>query len=272
MGFLEARKARAEAEASERAARELAEERAARSADIERLRDLIESARTYRGFGANELPERTPLALSKGERVFVVMQGAMLIEPRSAGGHWEGRSQGVSVRIPGTRSARYRVGANKGHYVRAPETPAIIDTGTATVTDKRVAFAGPKQSREWQWGKCLGMSHQEGAAWTTIAVSNRQKASGIGYDGEHAEDVRFRLDLAFAVATEATARLVSDLEADLRELTGPEPLPAPHPQALVLPPGWHADPSGRHEARYWDGTVWTTHVADNGIQNSDPVA
>jgi hypothetical protein len=200
------------------------------------------------------------------------MQGAILIEPRSAGGHWEGRSQGVSVRIPGTRSARYRVGANKGHYVKAPEKPTIIDTGTATVTDKRVAFAGPKQSREWLWAKCLGMSHEDGAAWTSINVSNRQKASGLGYDDEHAEDVRFRLDLALAVATGATDRLVSELEADLRELTGPEGLPAPAPQALALPAGWHPDPSGRHQVRYWDGTVWTSHVADNGTQTTGPLA
>lgn len=25
---------------------------------------------------------------------------------------------------------------------------------------------------------------------------------------------------------------------------------------------WHADPTGRHERRWWDGAAWTTHVAD----------
>ncbi len=38
------------------------------------------------------------------------------------------------------------------------------------------------------------------------------------------------------------------------------------------PAGWHPDPHGRHELRYWDGTVWTDHVADAGETSSDPVS
>jgi len=30
------------------------------------------------------------------------------------------------------------------------------------------------------------------------------------------------------------------------------------------PPGWHPDPSGRHELRYWDGSRWSEHVSDSG--------
>jgi hypothetical protein len=29
--------------------------------------------------------------------------------------------------------------------------------------------------------------------------------------------------------------------------------------------GWHSDPHGRHELRYWDGVEWTAHVSDGGI-------
>ncbi len=35
------------------------------------------------------------------------------------------------------------------------------------------------------------------------------------------------------------------------------------------PPGWHPDPRGRHEHRYWDGTQWTDHVADAGVTGQD---
>ena len=35
------------------------------------------------------------------------------------------------------------------------------------------------------------------------------------------------------------------------------------------PAGWYADPSGRHEYRYWDGTYWTAGVADGGIAAAD---
>ena len=36
------------------------------------------------------------------------------------------------------------------------------------------------------------------------------------------------------------------------------------PQGLA---GWHADPYGRHQSRYFDGFIWTNHVASNGIQS-----
>ncbi|KTR78005.1 hypothetical protein NS234_04885 [Microbacterium oxydans] len=34
---------------------------------------------------------------------------------------------------------------------------------------------------------------------------------------------------------------------------------------------WYADPSGVHQLRYWDGSYWTEHVADNGTQGIDPL-
>jgi hypothetical protein len=37
------------------------------------------------------------------------------------------------------------------------------------------------------------------------------------------------------------------------------------------PPGWYADPSRRHERRYWDGARWTDQIADlQGRIGSDP--
>jgi hypothetical protein len=34
---------------------------------------------------------------------------------------------------------------------------------------------------------------------------------------------------------------------------------------------WYADPSGRHQYRYWDGATWTTSVADDGRASVDPL-
>lgn len=33
---------------------------------------------------------------------------------------------------------------------------------------------------------------------------------------------------------------------------------------------WQPDPTGRHEARFWDGTAWTAWVSDGGQQTEDP--
>lgn len=34
---------------------------------------------------------------------------------------------------------------------------------------------------------------------------------------------------------------------------------------------WHPDPTGEHELRYWDGRMWTEHVADQGVQSVSPL-
>jgi len=33
---------------------------------------------------------------------------------------------------------------------------------------------------------------------------------------------------------------------------------------------WYPDPLGRHEHRFWDGALWTEHVASAGRQAIDP--
>ncbi|RJS46979.1 AIM24 family protein [Nocardioides cavernaquae] len=33
---------------------------------------------------------------------------------------------------------------------------------------------------------------------------------------------------------------------------------------------WLPDPTGKHELRYWTGDSWTEHVADDGVQTTDP--
>jgi hypothetical protein len=34
---------------------------------------------------------------------------------------------------------------------------------------------------------------------------------------------------------------------------------------------WYADPTGRHQLRYHNGTAWTEHISDNEQQSTDPV-
>jgi hypothetical protein len=36
-------------------------------------------------------------------------------------------------------------------------------------------------------------------------------------------------------------------------------------------PGWHPDPTARHDYRYWDGWEWTDDVADGGLTAYDPL-
>jgi len=41
--------------------------------------------------------------------------------------------------------------------------------------------------------------------------------------------------------------------------------------AGTAPASWHPDPTGRHQQRYWDGSRWTEHVADDGATSTDAV-
>jgi len=46
--------------------------------------------------------------------------------------------------------------------------------------------------------------------------------------------------------------------------------PTGHTTPPQVPAGWHPDPHGRHQYRYWDSTQWTGHVSDNGVAGEDP--
>ena len=60
--------------------------------------------------------------------------------------------------------------------------------------------------------------------------------------------------------------------AHIQRLTSaPAPLTQAQPPSATAPAAWLADPCGRHELRYWDGTRWTDHVSDRGVQGTDPV-
>jgi hypothetical protein len=37
------------------------------------------------------------------------------------------------------------------------------------------------------------------------------------------------------------------------------------------PAGWHPDPSGKHEMRYWTGAAWSDDVSDAGVASKDPM-
>jgi len=66
---------------------------------------------------------------------------------------------------------------------------------------------------------------------------------------------------------------VDELPAPVDQVPAPVTTPVPAPVAPQLPPaGWHADPHGRFQLRYWDGNAWSEHVSNNGVTGTDPVA
>ena len=69
-------------------------------------------------------------------------------------------------------------------------------------------------------------------------------------------------------------RLVEELTAQSRAARlSPRPAPPVRAGAAAAPgtapSGWYADPSGRHEQRYWHDGRWTDQVADGGRRHVD---
>lgn len=242
-------------------------------AQLAAVQDRLTMVGSWFGFGPED-PQTSDILTCGSERVYLVLDGAALIEPRRAPGHFQGGSQGVSVHI--AKGVNYRVGAMKGHYVPGPESPTAIDVGRVVVTDQQVTFAGQKASREWVFSKLIGCQHDQDN-WTVLSVSNRQKVSGFGYDAEHASDVVFRLDLAIATAAARRPAMQQVLETQRSTLVAQEPpslaagvmaepaqlaaLSAAREPSALPPAGWYPDSANRQLQRYWDGTAWTEQTS-----------
>lgn len=186
---------------------------------------LVEIASEFTGNPEAEIMLKT------GESVFYKVTGASLVEERSGGGHWQGRSQGVSVPIGsiGGRSVRYRVGATRGHYVQAPPVPTAIDTGTVYVTNRRVIFQGTKQTRECSFDKLIGFDHTDAKGSTTFSVSNRQKPVTVHYGASISGPFDFRLDLALAHYRGTVDQFVQQIRDELAQVDAQRHTTIPQP-------------------------------------------
>jgi hypothetical protein len=176
------------------------------------LQRYLEEVKTLKGATKEDVPEIS-IQLKKDERVFQIGQGAFLIEPRRGPGHYQGGYSGVSFRV--AKGVRLHTGGTRGTFVQGEETPTPIDQGTVTITNQRVVFQGTKQAREWPYNKLISEDHSPDLPWTSLPVSNRQKVSGILYDKENAEQVRFRMALALAYYNNSVDDLVKQIEQEV---------------------------------------------------------
>ena len=207
------------------------------------MANLLEVAQGFNGEGTTEV------MLKSGEALFYKVTSCSLVEERRGAGHYQGGSTGVSIPIGsiGGRSVRYRVGANRGHYVQGAPVPTAIDTGTVFITNQRVIFAGSKQTRECLFAKTISISHDDSDGETTISVSNRQKPTVLHYGAALSGSFDFRLELAIAHFNGTLPQLIDNLTTQLTQIDGERPpdLEAPPvaPRPL-LPPRRHK--TGRH--------------------------
>ena len=189
--------------------------RSDRADDARELAEMITAARTYDG-GTPEEVRASGFIIQPDERLYGVFVNAMLIEPRRAPGHYAGTSAGLSFRL--AKGVQYRVGQQRGVFQPGPESPTVIDHGDLAITTRRVIFRGLKQSREWEFGKLLGVEHAKDGSWSALSLRNRQKTSGFGYSADIADAVRFRFELALSTYRGDPEAYLTQLENELHAL------------------------------------------------------
>lgn len=177
--------------------------------------------------GADPNPRQwaSSFVAKRGEAVLGVFDDCRLIEIRRGAGSYHGGHAGFSFRL--SKGMRFQVAGSRGTYVPGDEQLRITDEGRVVASDRRVVFQGSKTTREWAFGKLLGLQHDPAKPITLIQVSNRQKASGISYPADQTPRVRFALELGAAVATGGTAALIDSISRERDEHTRTRPVPPP---------------------------------------------
>ncbi len=106
----------------------------------------------------------------------------------------------------------------------------------------------------------------EPAGWGAAPEETTTSDEPQSFEPESVEPVSVEPVSAEEVSVEELAAQVAEPEPAVEEPAVSEPAAV----ESTVPAGWYADPSGRYELRYWDGSAWTEHVSRAGQQFTDP--
>ena len=117
------------------------------------------------------------LSLNKGETAIYACQNVALTEYQSTGSSYSGTSGGISFPLVGR--VRGNVGMQGGQITKNPEQLMIVDEGRAVFTNQRIIFSGAKFVRDWDFDKIVDLVPGDNGFNVRIAVTNRERTSGL---------------------------------------------------------------------------------------------
>jgi hypothetical protein len=137
---------------------------------------------------------------------------------------------------------------------------ATISLGFALTSTDRfagivTAASAPAMVRSW--GETLDLFIQPDAAGTSTVIARATTKDGP-YDW--GRNPRNAADLSQAIHQQVTI-VAAAAHAAAGAAAG----------SAVPAAGWHPDPSGRYQHRWWDGTDWTSAVTTDGVTTVDPL-
>jgi len=151
--------------------REFVEFAGGHNLDLNALPDLRRAVRLGLAQGGMFLATDTTLLLKKDEAALLEAPVSLLKEVTDK--EFRGGSRGVSVPLGG--GVRYRAGAFRGHMVTIGSHWEPADTGTLTVTDRRVVYHGGRKTLEFPFAKLAAMTAYSDAI--NLGVTTRQTTS-----------------------------------------------------------------------------------------------
>lgn len=142
------------------------------------------------------------------------------------------------------------------------DEPSIGETSAPTIAEVATAVAAADTAAD------TAAPVDEPAGWASAPESAADTAVDTAV--AETEPVIAATEPAIAAAEPVAPAAAEPAAAEpAAATTAATETPAAQPESTV-PAGWYADPSGRFELRYWDGTAWTEHVSRAGQQFTDP--
>ncbi|MEY4451726.1 MAG: hypothetical protein RLZZ380_847 [Actinomycetota bacterium] len=141
--------------------------------------DTLEASATLlEGMGSDkEVELSVGMALNKGEKLVFVLPYVQLTEYQSTGSSYSGMNAGVSFPLFG--QVRGNIGGQSGSITKNPEELMVVDQGQAVFTNQRIVFSGAKMVRDWELAKTVALEPGANGLNVKIAVSNRERTSGL---------------------------------------------------------------------------------------------
>ncbi|MEU1969544.1 hypothetical protein ABZ542_29045, partial [Micromonospora sediminicola] len=154
------------------------------------------------GFHGCALPGTAlPVPLHDGEVVYRILPAVELVEATAR--HLPG------LPVPDLGLAG-RLDPTEGPL---PAGLRVVDSGTAVVTDRRVAFVGREARRDWSLRDLRGPGHHPDRPVTLLHHADGGTPSGLRMPAAGAPNARFYLTLAHAGAAGGREVVVADVEA-----------------------------------------------------------
>lgn len=140
--------------------------------------NLEACAQILEGMTAGKEPELSVgMSLQNDEKLIFVSPTVALTEYESSGSSFSGLNAGVSFPLFG--NVRGNVGGMGGQLTKNPELLTQVDIGQAVFTNQRIVFSGAKMVRDWDLAKIVALEPGANGLNVKIAVSNRERTSGL---------------------------------------------------------------------------------------------